>query len=122
MVDKSRSIQKNLFGKAPKANPSDKKASIVETLPQTNEGGIRDKEKKMVAERRMKIQWPKKAKTNTLLKRKMRLDIWMAIIPMKSKKIWWLIMTKRRTKVVLTSPTPHKTSLLGINQTRQDML
>lgn len=30
----------------------------------------------------------------------MTLDVWIAIIPIKSKKIWWPIMAKRRTKTM----------------------
>lgn len=37
-------------GKAPKADPPDKKASVVDSLPQKNDGGISDNEKNMMAD------------------------------------------------------------------------
>lgn len=36
--------------KAPKADPPDKKASVVDSLPQKNDGGISDNEKNMMAD------------------------------------------------------------------------
>lgn len=50
MADKGRLIKKNLFGKAPKTDALDKKAPIVDSLPQKNDDGISDNGKIMVAD------------------------------------------------------------------------